>query len=112
MNNNKLNKTELYYPLTDIDSFKEYSKNSLIEYTNNNHSDNYGLVSNILYKEMNDLIDNIETVTDNKLSIRYAYVYITKDNKIDLKKIDNMYPEPVKNAFNNCINYFSKSQNI
>ena len=108
MNNNLLNKTERYYPLTDIDSFKQSAKNHLIEYTNTNHSNNYGLVFNILYKEMNDLIDNIKTVTDDKMLVKYSYIYIERDCDLIFKNIDNLYPEPVKNAFNNCINYFLK----
>ena len=108
MNNNLLNKTERYYPLTDIDSFKQSAKNHLIEYTNTNHSNNYGLVFNILYKEMNDLIDNIKTVTDDKMLVKYSYIYIERDCEINFKNIDKLYPEPVKNAFNNCVNYFLK----
>jgi len=108
MNNNQVNSSERYYPLTDIDSFKQAAKNNLIEYTNNNHSNNYGLVSNILYKEMNDLIDNIKTVTEDKMLVKYSYIYIEKNCDLIFKNIDKLYPEPVKNAFNNCVNYFLK----
>ena len=115
MNNNQLNILNNYkelYPLTNIELFKQKAKNNLIEYTNTNHTENYGLVSNILYNEMNDLIENIKSVTDNKMMIKDNYIYFVKDSELNFENIDNMYPEPVKNAFNNCINYFLKLQNI
>jgi hypothetical protein len=108
MNTDQINSSDIYYPLTDIDSFKQSAKNHLIEYTNTNHRNNYGLVFNILYKEMNDLIDNIKTVTDDKMFLKYSYIYIEKNCEINFKNIDKLYPEPVKNAFNNCVNYFLK----
>jgi hypothetical protein len=108
MNYNQSNTSEQLFPLTDIDSLKESAKNHLIKYTNTNHSENYGLVFNILYKEMNDLIDNIKTVTDNNILIKYSYIYINKDCELNFKNIDNMYPEPVKTAFYDCVNYFLK----
>ena len=63
-------------------------------------------------KVVNNLIENIKSVTDNKMMIKDNYIYFVKDSELNFENIDNMYPEPVKNAFNNCINYFLKLQNI
>jgi hypothetical protein len=112
MNNTQINFSDRYYLLTDIESFKQSAKNHLIGYTNTNHSNSYGLVFNILYKEMNDLIDNIKTVTDDKMLLKCSYIYIEKNCEINFKNIDKLYPEPVQNAFNNSVNYFLKFENI
>ena len=108
------NQTNIYKLnlITDIDSFKKIVKNYLIEYTNTNYSESYGFVCNILYNEMNDLINNIELITENKIIIKNNYIYNLKDSEINFKNIDISYPEPVKNIFVNTINNFLNSQNI
>lgn len=112
MINYKLNNDNTYYQLTCVEYFQKFAKNHLIEYTNKFHSKNHGFVSNILYKEMNDLIDNIRNVTDNKMYIKDNYIYIIKEHDTNFNIDNTFYPDPVKNAFNNCVNYFLKLQNI
>lgn len=107
------NQTNIYKLnlISDIDNFKKIAKNYLIDYTNKNHSENYGFVCNILNNEMDDLINNIELVSNNKLLIKNNYIYNLKESEINFKNID-IYPEPVKNIFVTMINNFLKSQNI
>ena len=107
MNNSK----ESLYKLTDIHTFKSLIKNYLIEYTNTSHN-NYGLVYNILYNEMIDLINNIENVTNSKIIIKDNNIYIVKDCELNFKNINITYPEPVKNAFIKCIKYFLNEEYI
>ena len=112
MNNNESKSFEQFYLLTNIEDFKFSIKNYLIEYTNSNYSDKYGLVFNILYNEMNDFINNIKIITDNKIILKDNHIYIVKNCKLNFENIKDSYPEPVKNAFINTINNFLKIQNI
>jgi len=112
MNNNESKSFEQFYVLTNIEDFKFSIKNYLIEYTNSNYTDKYGLVFNILYNEMNDFINNIKIITDNKIILKDNYIYIVKNCELNFENIKYSYPEPVKNAFINTINNFLKIQNI
>ena len=108
----KINDKSLSISLTNINDFKEIISKYLIEYANNNHAENYGLVYNILCKEMDDLIMNINKITENKLCIEQNLLYINIGSNVHIDSEKHNYPEPVVEIFLKTLNYFKQIHNI
>jgi hypothetical protein len=76
-------------------------KNDIVKYCQTYHSDNYGLVVNIMVDETKSLLDNIEYATNKQLIIKNNVIYWDKkghENNNEMKNISS-YPEPIISIF-------------
>ena len=80
--------------LTNVDEFQKLMKNNLIKYVDTHHKNNYGMIINIMYNEMQSFLENIDKITNNN--------FFTKNKIIYYKKLD--YNSTIVRPFTNELN--------
>lgn len=88
--------------LMTIDDFQKLMKNNLIKYVDTHHKNNYGIIINILYDEMQSFLENIDKITNNNFFI--------KNKKIYYKKLD--YNSTIVRPLTNELNCASVNKSV
>jgi hypothetical protein len=106
--------------LMNIDDFQKLMKNNLIKYVDTYHKNNYGIIINIMYDEIQSFLENIDKITNNNFFIKNKIIYYKKleynsTNKFKYETINNtfspdfQYPDIIIETFINCANDLLKN---
>ena len=100
--------------LMNIDDFQKLMKNNLIKYVDTHYKNNYGIVVNIMYNEIQSFLENIDKITNNIFFIENKIIYKSLDynstNKLNYETNNNtispefQYPNIIIETFIKCTN--------
>jgi len=103
-----------------IHKFQNLMKNNLIKHVDTYYKNNYGMIINIMYNELQSFLENIEKITNNYFFIKNEKIY-KNTNETDFRLTysslknhsesnntlilpDFQYPNIIIETFINCTN--------